>query len=160
VGVTARSCRLPNRNHDQRPRFAPHLTAPHRAARTITLAPLPSLSPRRQVDILLVTHFHIDHIACLPYLTEKTNFKGKVFMTHPTKAVMRMLLLDYIRLDKNNSDGDDESSLYTEVSQSASERVSHMPNSAPNSAPHLAPKHLRLSPTTNRPPTDHRPTTC
>ena len=82
-------------------------------------------------------------------------------MTHPTKAVMRMLLLDYIRLDKNNSDGDDESSLYTEVSQPASERVSHAPESAPNSAPHLAPKHhLRFSPTTNRPPTDHRPTTC
>jgi cleavage and polyadenylation specificity factor subunit 3 len=50
-----------------------------------------------QVDLLLVTHFHMDHMACLPYLTEHTNFSGRVFMTHPTKAVMRMLLLDYVR---------------------------------------------------------------
>lgn len=51
-----------------------------------------------QIDLLLVTHFHLDHAASLPYLTEKTGFKGRVFCTHPTKAVMRMLLADYIRL--------------------------------------------------------------
>lgn len=45
-----------------------------------------------------MTHFHLDHAASLPYLTEKTGFKGRVFCTHPTKAVMRMLLADYIRL--------------------------------------------------------------
>ncbi len=53
---------------------------------------------RCQIDLLLVTHFHLDHAASLPYLTEKTGFKGRVFCTHPTKAVMRMLLADYIRL--------------------------------------------------------------
>eukprot|EP00903_Cladosiphon_okamuranus_P022320 g20526.t1 len=51
-----------------------------------------------EIDLLLVTHFHLDHAASLPYLTEKTGFKGRVFCTHPTKAVMRMLLADYIRL--------------------------------------------------------------
>ncbi|CAM9960726.1 unnamed protein product, partial [Ectocarpus sp. 12 AP-2014] len=51
-----------------------------------------------EIDLLLVTHFHLDHAASLPYLTEKTGFKGRVFCTHPTKAVMRMLLSDYIRL--------------------------------------------------------------
>ena len=50
------------------------------------------------VDILLVTHFHLDHVASLPYLTEHTNFRGKIYMTHPTKAVTRLLLGDYIRL--------------------------------------------------------------
>ncbi|GAQ91429.1 cleavage and polyadenylation specifity factor protein [Klebsormidium nitens] len=34
------------------------------------------------VDILLVTHFHLDHAASLPYVTEKSAFKGKVYMTH------------------------------------------------------------------------------
>ena len=40
-----------------------------------------------KVDVLLVTHFHMDHVACLPYLTEKTNFAGRIFMTHPTKVL-------------------------------------------------------------------------
>jgi cleavage and polyadenylation specificity factor subunit 3 len=50
------------------------------------------------IDMILVTHFHIDHCAALPYFTEKTNFKGKIFMTHATKAVMKLLLSDNIRL--------------------------------------------------------------
>ena len=50
------------------------------------------------VDLLLVSHFHIDHAAGVPYLTEKTGFKGRIFMTHATRAVMRLLLSDYIRL--------------------------------------------------------------
>ena len=51
-----------------------------------------------QIDVVLITHFHLDHAASLPYLTERTNFKGRVFMTHPTKAVLRLLLGDYLRL--------------------------------------------------------------
>lgn len=51
-----------------------------------------------QIDVLLVTHFHLDHVASLPYLTERTSFKGRIFMTHPTKAVTRLLLGDYYRL--------------------------------------------------------------
>ena len=50
------------------------------------------------IDLVLVTHFHIDHCAALPYFTEKTNFKGTILMTHATKAVMRLLLADNIRL--------------------------------------------------------------
>lgn len=61
-----------------------------------------------QIDVLLVTHFHLDHAASLPYLTERTSFKGRIFMTHPTKAVMRLLLGDYYRLlqMKNAKDED------------------------------------------------------
>ena len=80
------------------------------------------------IDILLVTHFHLDHVASLPYLTEHTNFRGKIYMTHPTKAVTRLLLGDYIRLlqmqhqqqkAKNTTDGGDSTDraadvLYTE----------------------------------------------
>lgn len=27
------------------------------------------------IDLILITHFHIDHCAALPYFTEKTNFR-------------------------------------------------------------------------------------
>ena len=29
-----------------------------------------------QIDLILITHFHVDHAAGLPYFMEKTNFKG------------------------------------------------------------------------------------
>ena len=60
--------------------------------------------------------FHLDHAAALTYITEKvilssysniqlitlkTNFrdgKGKVYMTHPTKAVHKFMMQDYVRM--------------------------------------------------------------
>ncbi|KAI9476393.1 MAG: beta-lactamase-like protein [Benjaminiella poitrasii] len=62
------------------------------------------------IDVLLVTHFHVDHAASVPYLMEKTTFKGRVFMTHPTKAIYKWLLSDYLRV----SNIGDEDQLYTE----------------------------------------------
>ncbi|KAK9677083.1 hypothetical protein RND81_11G120600 [Saponaria officinalis] len=53
-----------------------------------------------KIDVLLVTHFHLDHAASLPYFLEKTNFKGRVFMTHATKAIYRLLLSDYVKVSK------------------------------------------------------------
>lgn len=44
--------------------------------------------------------FHVDHAASLTYIMEKTNFKdgkGKVYMTHPTKAVYKFMMQDYVR---------------------------------------------------------------
>ncbi|XP_048535364.1 cleavage and polyadenylation specificity factor subunit 3-I-like [Triticum urartu] len=52
------------------------------------------------IDVLLVTHFHLDHAASLPYFLEKTTFKGRVFMTHATKAIYRLLLSDYVKVSK------------------------------------------------------------
>ncbi|ORZ14076.1 beta-lactamase-like protein [Absidia repens] len=62
------------------------------------------------IDVLLVTHFHVDHAASVPYLMEKTSFKGRVFMTHPTKAIYKWLLSDYLRV----SNIGDEDQLYSE----------------------------------------------
>jgi len=74
------------------------------------------------VDVLLITHFHLDHAASLPYFTERTGFKGRIFMTHPTKAVIRLLLGDYLRLmamkkGNSSSSGKDDKNdvLYTEA---------------------------------------------
>ncbi|KUJ21820.1 cleavage and polyadenylation specifity factor [Mollisia scopiformis] len=50
------------------------------------------------VDVLLISHFHIDHAASLPYVLAKTNFQGRVFMTHPTKAIYKWLVQDSVRV--------------------------------------------------------------
>ena len=52
------------------------------------------------VDLLLVTHFHMDHCGAVPYLTEKTKFKGRVFMTHPTKAIFKILQHDAVKVER------------------------------------------------------------
>lgn len=51
-----------------------------------------------KIDLLLISHFHLDHAASLPYFLEKTTFKGRVFTTHPTKAIYKMLLTDYVKV--------------------------------------------------------------
>ena len=55
-----------------------------------------------QVDLLLVTHFHMDHCGAVPFLTEKTSFQGRVFMTNPTKAVYRILMHDAVKVGSEN----------------------------------------------------------
>ncbi|KAK5781205.1 cleavage polyadenylation factor subunit YSH1 PWA37_002138 [Arxiozyma heterogenica] len=67
------------------------------------------------VDILLISHFHLDHAASLPYVMQRTPFKGRVFMTHPTKAIYRWLLRDFVRVTSIGADPtSDEESLYTD----------------------------------------------
>ncbi|KAH7888850.1 beta-lactamase-like protein [Phlebopus sp. FC_14] len=53
------------------------------------------------VDAILITHFHLDHAAAITYIMEKTNFrdgKGKVYMTHPTKAIHKLMMQDFLRM--------------------------------------------------------------
>ena len=42
--------------------------------------------------------FHVDHAASLPYVMTKTNFRGRVFMTHATKAIYKWLIQDSVRV--------------------------------------------------------------
>ena len=51
-----------------------------------------------KIDLLLVSHFHLDHAGALPWFLQKTTFKGKCFMTHATKAIYRWLLSDFIKV--------------------------------------------------------------
>ncbi|KAA8907537.1 beta-lactamase-like protein [Sphaerosporella brunnea] len=69
------------------------------------------------VDVLLISHFHLDHAASLPYVMSKTNFKGRVFMTHPTKAIYKWLIQDSVRVGNVHNTAD---SLYTEADHLAS----------------------------------------
>ncbi|KAI1855304.1 hypothetical protein JX266_000169 [Neoarthrinium moseri] len=70
------------------------------------------------VDVLLITHFHIDHAASLPYVLAKTNFKGRVFMTHPTKAIYKWLIADSVRVG-NTSSNPTSQPVYTEQDHEA-----------------------------------------
>ncbi|CAB3409983.1 unnamed protein product [Caenorhabditis bovis] len=65
------------------------------------------------IDLLLITHYHIDHCGALPWLLQKTAFRGKCFMTHATKAIYRMMLGDYIRISRYGG-GNDKNQLFTE----------------------------------------------
>ncbi|XP_042482667.1 cleavage and polyadenylation specificity factor subunit 3-I-like [Macadamia integrifolia] len=63
------------------------------------------LSPHGELCFFFVssdlgTSFHLDHAASLPYFLEKTTFKGRVFMTHATKAIYKLLLSDYVKVSK------------------------------------------------------------
>lgn len=69
-----------------------------------------------QIDILLVSHFHLDHAGALPWFLTKTTFKGRCFMTHATKAIYRWLLADYIKVSNNST----EQLLYSEADLKAS----------------------------------------
>lgn len=66
-----------------------------------------------EIDLVLITHYHLDHSAGLPFLMERTNFnpKASVIMTQPTRAIYKALLSDFVRVSKN---APGEESLYTE----------------------------------------------
>lgn len=82
----------------------------HPAFTGVASLPFLDLIDLSKIDVILVTHFHLDHAAALPFITEKTDFKGKIYMTHPTKAILKWLLNDYIRVINSASDQD----FYTE----------------------------------------------
>ncbi|KAL9643144.1 hypothetical protein ABK040_001633 [Willaertia magna] len=64
----------------------------------------------QEIDLVLITHFHLDHCGALPYFTEHTNFSGKVYMTNPTRAIYKLLLSDFVKV----SDVHVDDQLFTE----------------------------------------------
>jgi metallo-beta-lactamase family protein len=49
------------------------------------------------VDVLLVTHAHADHIGRIPKLV-RDGFAGKIYSTHPTKALANVMLRDALKV--------------------------------------------------------------
>lgn len=60
--------------------------------------PFMDFTEPEKIDLLLISHFHLDHCGGLPWFLNKTQFKGRVFMTYATKAIYRWLLSDYIKV--------------------------------------------------------------
>lgn len=56
----------------------------------------------RIVDCVLITHFHLDHVGSLPYLTETVGYDGPVYMSYPTKAIAPILLEDNRKIHIKN----------------------------------------------------------
>ena len=47
----------------------------------------------REIEFLLLTHAHMDHSGLIPRLVQK-GFHGRVYMTRPTRDLLRIMLLD------------------------------------------------------------------
>ena len=58
--------------------------------------------PGKLVDLVVISHFHLDHIGSLPLFTERFGYNDnkKIVMTAPTKAVMPNTLEDCIKVMK------------------------------------------------------------
>lgn len=53
-----------------------------------------------ELDAVIISHSHLDHSGFIPFLF-KYGYRGPVYCTAPTRDVMSLLLLDYIRIMKN-----------------------------------------------------------
>lgn len=58
-----------------------------------------------ELDAVIVTHAHIDHSGFIPYLF-KYGYKGPVYCTEPTRDVMSLMLIDYVKIQRSESGKD------------------------------------------------------
>ncbi len=56
---------------------------------------VPEVHPINQIDAVILTHAHLDHIGLVPLLY-KYGYEGPVYCTPPTRDLMALLQLDYI----------------------------------------------------------------
>ena len=50
------------------------------------------------VDLVIITHFHLDHCGALPYFTEISGYNGPVITSQPTKAIIPLMLEDFRKI--------------------------------------------------------------
>ncbi|MBW2988883.1 beta-CASP ribonuclease aCPSF1 [Candidatus Woesearchaeota archaeon] len=51
----------------------------------------------QELDAVIISHSHLDHCGFVPYLF-KYGYKGPVYCTKPTRDVMALLTLDYVKI--------------------------------------------------------------
>ncbi|KAH8583895.1 CPSF metallobeta-lactamase [Cryptosporidium sp. chipmunk genotype I] len=50
------------------------------------------------IDLVIISHYHLDHCGALPFFTEKIGYTGPIVMTYPTKSVSSVLLSDCCKI--------------------------------------------------------------
>ena len=55
----------------------------------------------QELDAVIISHSHLDHCGFVPYLF-KYGYKGPIYCTSPTRDVMSLQLLDYVKIMRNN----------------------------------------------------------
>jgi len=59
------------------------------------------------LDLVIVSHFHLDHCGALPYFTEAIGYHGPVVATPPTKAILPLMLEDFRKVSVAQKGGVD-----------------------------------------------------
>ncbi len=54
-----------------------------------------------QLDAVIISHSHLDHSALVPYLF-KFGYRGPVYCTSPTRDVMALLQLDFVKIQRED----------------------------------------------------------
>jgi len=52
----------------------------------------------KHIDLVIITHFHLDHCGALPYFTEICGYDGPIITSQPTKAILPLTLEDFRRI--------------------------------------------------------------
>lgn len=58
-----------------------------------------------ELDAVIVSHAHVDHSGFVPYLF-KYGYRGPVYCTEPTRDVMSLMLLDFVKIQRSESNKD------------------------------------------------------
>ena len=73
----------------------------------------PFLFDPREVDVLLVTHAHLDHVGRIPRLI-KEGFSGAIYSTAPTKAMAELIMTDSMGVLRKEAQAEGKELLYGE----------------------------------------------
>lgn len=56
-----------------------------------------------KIDLIILTHAHLDHCGYIPLIVKK-GFKGKIYMSRPTAALAKLILLDSAKLQEEDAE--------------------------------------------------------